>query len=60
VIAAGIYALYRRHAAGIDTTTIAADKTQARTWARAYALTRGPLTPIVEAWTGHLEGTGTK
>ena len=55
-IAAGVYALYRRHAAGIDTTTIAADKTQARTWARAYALTRGPLTPIVEAWTGHLEG----
>lgn len=60
VIAAGVYALYRRHAAGIDTTTIAADKTQARAWARAYALTRGPLTPIVEAWTTHLEGTGTK
>ena len=54
-IAAGVYALYRRHAAGIDPTTIAADTTQARAWARAYALTRGPLTPIVEAWTTHLE-----
>ena len=55
-LAAGVYALYRRHAAGVDTTTIAADRTQARAWARAYALTRGPLVPMVEAWTGHLEG----
>lgn len=54
-LAAGVYALYRRHAAGIDTTTIAGDRTKARAWARAYALTRGPLTPIVEAWTGHLD-----
>ena len=54
-LAAAVYALYRRHAAGRDTTTIAADRTKARAWARAYALTRGPLTPIVEAWTGHLD-----
>lgn len=55
-LAAAVYALYRRHLAGADLTTIAADRTQARAWARAYALTRGPLVPIVEAWTGHLEG----
>ena len=48
--------LYRRHAAGTDATTIASDKTAARTWARAYAATKGPLTPIVEAWAGFLEG----
>jgi VWFA-related protein len=53
-LAAAVYAVYRRHATGIDTTTIAGDRTKARAWARAYALTRGPLTPIVEAWTGHL------
>ena len=55
-LAAGVYVLYRRHAAGTDATTIASDKTAARTWARAYAATKGPLTPIVEAWAGFLEG----
>ncbi len=59
-LAAAVYALYRRHLAGADLTTIAEDRTQARAWARAYALTRGPLVPIVEAWTSHLEGMGTK
>ena len=54
-LAAGVYVLYRRHAAGTDTTSIAADKATARGWARAYAATKGPLTPIVEAWAGFLE-----
>lgn len=54
-LAAGVYVLYRRHAAGTDTTSIATDKTTARSWARAYAATKGPLTPIVEAWAGFLE-----
>ena len=55
-LAAGVYVLYRRHAAGSDPTSIASDKTTARGWARAYAATKGPLTPIVEAWAGFLEG----
>lgn len=55
-IAAGVYALYRRHATGMDVSTIVADKAQSRAWARAYAATRGPLAPIVEAWAAHLEG----
>ncbi len=55
-IAAGVYTLYRRHAAVMDTSTITADKAQARTWARAYAATKGPLAPIVEAWAAHLDG----
>ena len=54
-LAAGVYSLYRRHAAAIDPSTIDGDRTQARAWARAYAATRGPLAPIVEAWTGFLE-----
>jgi VWFA-related protein len=55
-LAAGVFALYRRHAAGTDASAIAADKVKARGWARAYAGTKGPLGPIVEAWAGFLEG----
>ncbi len=54
-LAAGVYAAYRRHLAATDAATIAADRTQARTWARAYAVTKGPLVPLVEAWAGFLE-----
>lgn len=54
-LAAGVYATYRRHASGTDATTIAADKVQARTWARAYLTTKGPLSPLVEAWASYLE-----
>jgi hypothetical protein len=56
-LAAGVYAAYRRHLVGTDAATIATDRTQARTWARAYAVTKGPLVPLVEAWAGFLEAT---
>lgn len=55
-MAAGVYTLYRRHLAATDASTIAADQAQARAWTRAYAATRGPLAPIVEAWAAHLDG----
>lgn len=54
-LAAGVYSLYRRHAVAADQATISGDRAQARAWARAYAATRGPLSPIVEAWTEFLE-----
>ncbi len=54
-MAAGVYSLYRRHVAVADLSTIANDRTQARAWARAYAATKGPMAPIVEAWAGFLE-----
>ncbi|MEZ5292627.1 MAG: VWA domain-containing protein [Vicinamibacterales bacterium] len=54
-LATGVFALYQRHAAGTDAASIAGDRTQARAWARAYALTRGSLAPIVNAWAAHLE-----
>lgn len=54
-LAVGVYALYRRHAPGTDSAAIATDKTQARRWARAYAATKGPLGPIVDAWASFLE-----
>jgi VWFA-related protein len=56
-LAAGVYATYRRHLSATDTGTIAADRTQARSWARAYAVTKGPLVPLVEAWAAFLDGT---
>jgi hypothetical protein len=56
-LAAGVYATYRRHLVATNTATIAADRTQARTWARGYAVTKGPLVPLVEAWAGFLEST---
>ncbi len=55
-LAVGVYAIYRRHAAGTDAAAIAADKVTARGWARAYTATKGPLGPIVEAWASFLEG----
>ena len=55
VLAVGVYSLYQRHAAGTDPAAIAADKVQARTWARGYAATKGPLGPIVDAWASFLE-----
>ncbi|MGE0361045.1 MAG: VWA domain-containing protein [Vicinamibacterales bacterium] len=55
-LAAAVYATYRRHLSATDAATIAADRTQARTWARAYAVTRGPLVPLVQAWAAFLEG----
>lgn len=55
-LAAGVFAIYRRHSSAADTATLTADRTQARAWARAYAATRGPLSPIVDAWVGHLDG----
>jgi VWFA-related protein len=56
-LAAGVYAAYRRHVAAPNGAMLAADRTQARTWARAYAVTKGPLVPLVEAWAGFLEST---
>ena len=54
-LAAGVYALYRRHAAGTDGASIGVDKAKARAWARAYAATNGPMNPIVDAWATFLE-----
>jgi thioredoxin-like negative regulator of GroEL len=54
-LAAGVYALYRRYGAAPGAATAATDRAQARTWARAYALTKGPLAPIVDEWVAFLE-----
>ncbi len=54
-LAVGVYALYRRHASGLDAAALAADAATARGWARAYAATKGPLGPIVDAWARFLE-----
>jgi VWFA-related protein len=56
-LATGVYAAYRRHLSAPNVATLAADRTQARSWARAYAITKGPLVPLVEAWAGFLEST---
>jgi hypothetical protein len=54
-LAAGVFALYRRHGAAPSAATAAADRAQARTWARAYGLTKGPLAPIVDAWVAFMD-----
>ena len=56
-LAAGVYVVYRRHLVATNAATIVADRTQARTWARGYAVTKGPLVPLVEAWAAFLEQT---
>lgn len=53
---AGIYATYATHAAGPKQDTLAADRTRAQAWARAYAANKGEMQNLTQAWMKHLEG----
>jgi VWFA-related protein len=53
---AGIYATYAAHAGGASTETLAASRTRAQTWAKAYAAGGGTLQNFTQAWLKHLEG----
>jgi hypothetical protein len=53
---AGIYATYATHAAAPKADTLAADRTRAQAWAKAYAAGGGEMQNLAQAWMKHLEG----
>jgi VWFA-related protein len=53
---AGIYAVYATHAPSPRGETLAADRTRAQAWAKAYATQKGAHQALVDAWLAHLRG----
>jgi hypothetical protein len=53
---AAIYATYAVHAAKPKAATLAADRTRAQAWAKAYAASGGGLQNLTQAWMKYLEG----
>lgn len=51
---AGVYASYASHAPAARGDTLAADRTRAQTWAKAYAAQKGAHQALVDAWIGYL------
>jgi VWFA-related protein len=53
---AAIFGTYSRHLAGPQAASLAADKSNITKWTKAYASTKGPMQPLVAAWTAHVQG----
>jgi VWFA-related protein len=53
---AGVYAIYASHTPNPRPATIAADRTRAQGWAKAYAAQKGAHQLLVDAWITHLQG----
>ena len=53
---AAIFGTYSRHLGGPQAATLAADKANIAKWSKAYASTKGPMQPLVEAWAKHVQG----
>jgi VWFA-related protein len=54
-ILGGLYALYAVHVPTAQAATLAADRTRAQTWAKAYAALKGEHQPLVDAWIAYLQ-----
>ena len=55
---AAIFSTYIRHAGAQQPATLADDRANVAKWAKAYAASKGPLQPLVEAWVTHLQSLG--
>ena len=53
---AAIFGTYSRHLGGPQAASLAADKSNIAKWTKAYASTKGPMQPLVEAWAKHVQG----
>jgi Flp pilus assembly protein TadD len=53
---AGVYATYATHLNATNGASLAADRTRAQTWAKAYAASGGTLQTLSQAWIKYLEG----
>ena len=53
---AAIFGTYTRHLNGPQAATLAADRANIAKWSKAYAATKGPMQPLVDAWVKHVQG----
>jgi VWFA-related protein len=53
---AAIFGTYSRHLGGPQAASLAADKSNIAKWNKAYASTKGPMQPLVDAWVKHVQG----
>ena len=53
---AAIFGTYSRHLAGPQAASLAADKSNIAKWNKAYASTKSPMQPLVDAWAKHVQG----
>jgi len=51
-----ILGTYSRHLNGPVAATLAADKANVAKWSKAYAGSKGPAQPLVDAWVKHVQG----
>ena len=51
---AAIFGTYARHLNGPQAATLAADRANLAKWSKAYAATKGPMQPLVDAWVKHV------
>lgn len=52
---AAIFGAYARHLNGPQPATLAADRANLAKWSKAYAATKDPMQPLVEAWVKHVQ-----
>jgi tetratricopeptide (TPR) repeat protein len=52
---AAIFGTYTRHLNGPQPATLTADRANLATWSKAYAATKGPMQPLVDAWVKHVQ-----
>ena len=52
---AALFGTYIRHLQAPQPATLAADRANMAKWARAYALAKGPMQPLVTAWVKHVQ-----
>ena len=50
-----IFGTYSRHLSEPQSSTLAADKSNLAKWSKAYAATKGPMQPLVDAWVKHVQ-----
>jgi VWFA-related protein len=51
-----LFGTYIRHLNAPQPATLAADRANMAKWAKAYAATKGPVQPLVSAWSKHVQG----
>jgi len=56
ILLAAVYATYATHSPAPRAETLAADRTRAQGWAKAYAAQKGAHQALVDAWIAYLQG----
>jgi VWFA-related protein len=52
---AAIYGTYQRHLSAPQPASLAADRTNVAKWSKAYTAAKGPIQPLVAAWTSYVQ-----